>query len=57
MTEPNRDYHIPDASTQEDDTDIPPKMIEKLLRQVHDGPLKDVEDIILPERWPPFPTS
>ena len=56
MTEPNRDYHIPDASTQEDDTDIPPKMIEKLLRQVHDGPLKDVEDIILPERWPPFPT-
>ena len=35
--------------------DISPEVIEKLLRQVPNGPLKHVGDVVLPEPWPPFP--
>lgn len=55
MTETNQGYNAPGASSQGDDIDIPPEMIEKFLRHVPDGPLEYVEDVVLPETWPPFP--
>lgn len=55
MPEINQGYNIPGASSQGDDTDISPEVVEKLLRQVPDGPLKHVEDVVFPEPWPPFP--
>jgi len=36
-------------SSKDDDIDITPEVIEKLLSRVPDGPLKHVEEIILPE--------
>jgi hypothetical protein len=32
---------------------VDPEVMKKLLSSVPDGPLKDVEDVLLPEPWPP----
>ena len=37
------------SSFKEDDMDVTLKVVEKLLSRVPDGPLKHVEEIILPE--------
>jgi len=48
---------MPGKNNQGDDIDISPEIIKKLLSQISDGPLKDVEDVVFPEPWPPFPST
>lgn len=38
-----------------DAIEVPPEVLKELLSHVPDEPLKHVEEIILPEPWPPFP--
>jgi len=52
MLEINQGYNTPGASSQGDDVDISPEIIEKLLRRVPNEPLKHVEDVVLPDPFP-----
>ena len=51
----NKGYNTSEAASSQGDDDISPEIIEKLLRKTSDGPMKDVEDVVFPEPWPPFP--
>ena len=54
MPERSPDYDTKGASSKGDDIDIAPEVLERLLRVGSHGPLKHVEDIILPEPLSPL---